>query len=232
MFIRDDIEETAANVEETAEAVTEPEQEVQPVSPTEQIDQTKAFATRLKEEKAKAKLEARQEIAQSFGYNTWDEYITSQTDSKLVDKGLDPDTVRPVLQELIKNDPEYIEAMKIKAERDELEKELFAKNSIDQLNATFGTSFKSVNDLDPDTVKLWNSGVPLEKAFAANNWSTIKDNAVKKATTIDNGKSHLKSVAGSSEQTKSVDLSAEQLAVFKTFGISEEAAREYVNRKK
>ena len=67
---------------------------------------------------------------------------------------------------------------------------MFATNSLKELNDTFGTTFTSVDELDPETVKLWNQGTPLKKAFAANNWELIRDNAVKKASsTQDNGKS-------------------------------------------
>lgn len=237
MFIvddeQDDIQEQAANVEETETVDTEQpaEETKQPTSPVEPVDQTKAFAARLKEEKAKAKLEAREEIAKSFGYNSWTEYADAQTNNKLLDKGLDPDSVRPVLKDLIREDPEYQEAMKYKAEKEALEKELFATNSLKVLNDTFGTNYSSINDLDPETVKLWNQGTPLEKAFAANNWEMIRDNAVKKASAPkDSGKSHLKQVTGSSQPNTTRELSKDALNAFKIFGYTEEQAREYVNR--
>ena len=240
MFILDDdvndIEEQAANVDETETVETEQstEETKQPTSPVETVDQTKAFATRLKEEKAKAKLEAREEIAKSFGYNNWAEYADAQTNNKLLDKGLDPDSVRPVLKDLIREDPDYQEAMKYKAEKEALEKELFATNSLKALNDKFGTAYSSIDELDPETIKLWNAGTPLEKAYAANNWESIRDAAVKKASVQkDNGKSHLKQVTGSSQQSNTVrEISKEELNVFKMFGFTEEQAKEYVNRTK
>ena len=224
MFIEDEIE-AAANVDETVEETVE-----QPTSPVEKVDQTKAFATRLKEEKAKAKLEAREEIAQSFGYNNWQEYVNAQTNNKLLDNGLDPDTVRPVLKDLIKEDPDYVEAMRYKAEKEALEKEIFASNSIQELNNTFGTAFKSVDELDPETIKLWNQGTPLVNAFAANNWGKLQEMAAKKAVPKDNGKAHLKTVTGSSEKAKTRNISTDEMKVFNMFGFSAEQARDYVNR--
>lgn len=232
MFIvddeEDDIQEQAANVED--ETVEETE-ETQPTSPVEKVDQTKAFAARLKEEKAKAKLEAKEEIAKSFGYSSWSEYADAQTNNKLLDKGFDPDSVRPVLKDLIREDPEYQEAMQFKAEKEALEKELFATNSLKMLNDRFGTAYSSVDELDPETVKMWNAGTPLEKAYAANNWESIRDTAVKKASVQkDNGKSHLKQVTGSSQQTSTREISNDELSVFKSFGFTESQAREYINR--
>lgn len=221
--------EVADNVEETVEETVED----QSTSPVEKVDQTKAFAARLKQEKAKAKQEAKEEIAQSFGYASWKEYSDAQTNNKLLDNGLDPESVRPVLQDLIKNDPEYLEAMKYKAEKEELEKELFAKMSIEALNAKFGTTYKSVDELDPETIADWNKGTPLEKAFAANNYSKLVEMAVKKANVMkDNGKSHMKTVTGSSTQTTTREISKDELAVARAFGFTEAQFKEYVNRTK
>jgi hypothetical protein len=229
MFEEENVEIKAAKVEDADLKSISDEQPTSPVD--ESVNRTKAFATRLKEEKAKAKDEARSEIAQSFGYDSWESYMEAQTNNKLIDKGLDPDSVRPVIKDLIKNDPEYVEAMKYKAEKEELEKELFASNALQALNNTFGTAYKSINELDEETIDMWNKGTPLEKAFAANNWSRLQDMAVK-ASSRDNGKSHLKTVVGSGEQTQTRELSKDELKVFASFGISEERAKEYLNRTK
>lgn len=226
MFIEDEIE-AADNVVDTAE---QEESVEQPTSPVENVDQTKAFATRLKEEKAKAKLEAREEIAQSFGYSNWQEYADAQTNNKLLDNGLDPDAVRPVLKDLIKEDPDYVEAMRYKAEKEALEKEIFASNSIQELNNTFGTVFTSIDELDPETIKLWNQGTPLVNAFAANHWVKLQELAVKKAVPRDSGKSHLKTVTGSSEKAKTRNISTDEMKVFNIFGFSAEQAQNYINR--
>lgn len=223
-------EEQAANVDEALE--TEVSNETQPTSPVEQVDQTKAFAQRLKQEKAKAKDEAKKEIAESFGYNSWQEYVDAQTNNKIIDKGMDPDAVKDILKDLIYTNPEYVEAMKYKQEKEELEKEIFASNSIEQLNKTYGTNYKSVNELDKQTIDAWNAGTPLVNAYAAYNMSTIIDSAVKKAMAArDSGKSHLKTVSGSSEESKTREISQDELRVAKAFGLDEAKFKEYVNKK-
>ena len=223
-------EEQAANVDEALE--TKVSNETQPTSPVEQVDQTKAFAQRLKQEKAKAKDEAKKEIAESFGYNSWQEYVDAQTNNKIIDKGMDPDAVKDILKDLIYTNPEYVEAMKYKQEKEELEKEIFASNSIEQLNKTYGTNYKSVNELDKQTIDAWNAGTPLVNAYAAYNMSTIIDSAVKKAMAArDSGKSHLKTVSGSSEESKTREISQDELRVAKAFGLDETKFKEYVNKK-
>ena len=223
-------EEQAANVDEALE--TDVSNDTQPTSPVEQVDQTKAFAQRLKQEKAKAKDEAKKEIAESFGYNSWQEYVDAQTNNKIIDKGMDPDAVKDILKDLIYTNPEYVEAMKYKQEKEELEKEIFASNSIEQLNKTYGTNYKSVNELDKQTIDAWNAGTPLVNAYAAYNMSTIIDSAVKKAMAArDSGKSHLKTVSGSSEESKTREISQDELRVAKAFGLDETKFKEYVNKK-
>lgn len=224
-----EIEEQAANVDESLETSSN---ETQPTSPVETVDQTKAFAQRLKQEKAKAKEEARKEIAESFGYNSWQEYVDAQTNDKIIGKGMDPDAVKDVLKDLIYTNPDYVEAMKYKQEKEELEKEIFASNSIEQLNKTYGTNYKSVDELDKQTIDAWNAGTPLVNAYAAYNMSTIIDSAVKKAMAArDSGKSHLKNVSGSSEESTTREISQDELRVAKAFGLDETKFKEYVNKK-
>ena len=223
-------EEQAANVDEALE--TEGSNETRPTSTVEEIDQTEAFAQRLEQERAKAKDEAKKEIAESFGYNSWQEYVDAQTNNKIIDKGMDPDAVKDILKDLIYTNPEYVEAMKYKQEKEELEKEIFASNSIEQLNKTYGTNYKSVNELDKQTIDAWNAGTPLVNAYAAYNMSTIIDSAVKKAMAArDSGKSHLKTVSGSSEESKTREISQDELRVAKAFGLDETKFKEYVNKK-
>ena len=224
-----EIEEQAANTEVQNEQITQ--EETQSTPPVENVDQTQAFAKRLKEEKAKAKLEARQEIAESFGYNSWQEYADAQTNNKILDKGMDPDAVKDILKDLIYTNPEYVEAMKYKQEKEELEKEIFASNSIKQLNETYGTSYKSVDELDKQTNDACNAGTPLVNAYAAYNMSTIVDSAVKKAMSArDNGKSHLKNVSGSVEESKTREVSHDEVRIAKAFGFSEDQLNDYIKK--
>lgn len=222
-----EIDEQAANTEVQNEP--EVQEETQSTSPVE--TETQAFARRLKEEKAKAKLEARQEIAESYGYANWQEYADAQTNNKILDKGMDPDAVKDILKDLIYTNPEYIEAMKYKQEKEELEKEIFASNSLKQLNETYGTNFTSVGQLDSTTRDMWNAGIPLIKAYAANNMESIVANAVKKTVaTRDNGKSHLTNINGSSEEVKVRQVSQEELRVAKLLGLNEDKFKEYVKK--
>lgn len=161
-----DIEDEMAD---NTEIVEKQESEITTPVINQEVDQTKAFAKRLKESTEKARIEERENIAKSFGYESWSEYLDAQTNNKILDKGLDPEAIKPMIKELIQNDPDYLDAMAIKKEKENLEKEFFAQTAIKDLNEKFGTKYASVNDLDEETITMWNKGISLEKAYAANN---------------------------------------------------------------
>lgn len=149
------------------------EESTSPVEQTEQVDATKAFAKRLKEETIKIREEERANLAKTLGYETYDDMVKHQQDSKMLQDGYDPETLRPMLNDLLKTSPEYVEAMQYKKEKEELEKELFVKDSLKQLNESLGTTFTDIKDLDKDTIDLWNKGLPLDKAYAAANYTKL-----------------------------------------------------------
>ena len=47
----------------------------------------------------------------------------------------------------------------------------------------------------------------------------------------DSGKSHLKTVSGSAEESKTREISQDELRVAKAFGLDETKFKEYVNKK-
>lgn len=224
----------ADNVDEfeNEDVLTQETQQPDPQS-EQDITQTQAFSKRLSEATKKVRAEAvaetRQSIAESFGYDSWDEYLKAQQSSAISNKGYEPDEVLPLIKEAMKSDPEYIEAMKYKAEKEELEKTLWAKNSLMDLNAEYGTDFKSVDELDKDTIDLWNKGVDLKKAYAANNMSKIIDARVAQAKSKQSGKDHL-TEPKSGAQGEVRNLSSNELKVFKLFNpdATDEEIREFV----
>lgn len=205
-----------------------PTEDPKPKDPTT----TQIFAKRLKESTEKARAEERLNIAQLNGFTTWEEYQENISNSKLLDKGLDPDKVKPILKELIQNDPEYKEAIAIRKEKEKLEQELWAKTQLENLNKKFNTSFTKIDELDADTVDLWNKGVDLEKAYAAYNYDKISKAPPAKK---EDGKTHLNNPTvqqpTGGERRKPT---SEELRWFKVLnkGKSEEEYIKYMNKEK
>ena len=115
------LEELFKDEEESVGTPTEePKPEKEPESTTPPVDNTKAFSERLKKEREKLKTE----LAQELGYESWEKATEDRTNNTLLNKGIDPDTVKPILKDLLKSDPDYIAAIEYKKEKEELEKRL------------------------------------------------------------------------------------------------------------
>jgi len=227
----EDIEKVADNIEETSTA----EEVEQSASPTETpVDQTKAFAKRLKEEVEKARTSERENIAKSYGYESWEDFNKHQTDSKLLDSGLDPETVRPVLKDLIQSDPDYIEGIRYKQEKQKLEADIWAEQELQRMNSKLGTSLKDVSELDEKTVELWNKGMSLEQAYVSQHFEELQQKAIASTkSSIGSGKEHLSNNTNSSTTGVTRELSAEEMRIFKRINpdMSDEAIKEYINKR-
>ena len=225
----EDTLDTAANpVEvETAESTE------QTASPTEKVTETQVFAKRLKEATEKARADEREQIAHSYGYDSWAEYNKAQTDHKLLDNGLDPETVRPVLQDLIKNDPDYLEGMRYREEKIKQEANIWANQELQRLNSKLGLNIASVDDLDPATVKLWNNGMPLEKAYVSEHFDELRNKTIEATkTAIGSGKDHLNNVEGSTTPPSQTSISDREMRMFKALNpyASDDEIKAYINK--
>lgn len=134
----------------TPESETPPVEEPAPKDAPPAVDQTKAFSERLKKEKEKMKAE----LAKELGYESWEKAMSEKAQSALLDSGIDPEKVKPIIKDLLKSDPDYVAAIEYKKDREELEKKLWADNEIKNLNSKFGLGLKSVEDLDENVIKL------------------------------------------------------------------------------
>lgn len=224
--MEENLEEMADNVDEVVEVHTE-----QPASPAD--NGAKAYAERLNRDRERIRSEERERIAQDFGYTSWDEYREAQTNSKLLDNGLDPETVRPVLKDIIKSDPDYIEAMEYKKREEALKAREWGEGEVRKLNSKFGTTFNSIDELDEETVKLFNNGMSLEKAYVSQHYDELEEKAIKKAK-IDTGKEHLKKDEGtpSTETVKKVEVTDAEFRKFKSINpyATDEEIKAYIER--
>ena len=185
----------------------------QPVPPTDgnpeniPVDQTKAFAERLKTERVKIEREARNELAQSLGYDSWEDLKRENEDKMLTASGLDAEKVKPIVDKLVETHPDVIEAKKLKDEKaaEDLKKE--------ETDALFSLNQK---------------GVPLDKAYAAEHF----DDLVKSHAPSRLSKDHLSPVGSSGSSTPPRVISEQEMALMRRFnpGVSDDDIRKYINK--
>lgn len=187
--------------------------------PEEDVSKTQAFAHRLKESTEKARKEEREAIAKSFGYESY-EAMTKQRESNLMkDKGLDPDQVAPVVEELVQkrlnNDPRM-------KELEELRKRQiadFAKKEIAEITELTDGEITSINQLSPEVIDVWKKSGSLKKAYMEVEGINLvnKIKAGKSKGTTD----HLANPSGISGQTKAQrPLTQQEKNIWKIFNPS------------
>lgn len=139
--------------------------ETPPTNETEDVTKTQSFARRLKEEKEKAYKEAQNEIAASLGYSSYDELQKHKQNRLLEEKGLDPELVNPVVDEIVKKrlaeDPRMKELEELK-QRQITE---FAKKELEDVNKLAGTNFASLEEVPKDVIEDWKKTGSLKKSY-------------------------------------------------------------------
>lgn len=139
--------------------------ETPPTNETEDVTKTQSFARRLKEEKEKAYKEAQNEIAASLGYSSYDELQKHKQNQLLEEKGLDPELVNPVVDEIVKKrlaeDPRMKELEELK-QRQITE---FAKKELEDVNKLAGTNFVSLEEVPKDVIEDWKKTGSLKKSY-------------------------------------------------------------------
>lgn len=205
---------TPASTDETPPAQgNEPKKEE--VTP-DNVTTTQAFARRLKEKTEEAIGTERERIAKSLGYGSYEEMVTAQEDRKLRDKGFDPETAKPVIDELVearlKNDPRLQELEAYKAKQ----VEEYGKRELEELTKLTGGKITSLEQVPQDVITLWKTTGSLKAAYMQLHGEALI--AEVRAQQLKGSTDHLRSPAGSpSTPTNTRPLTDEEKRVWRTF---------------
>lgn len=124
-------------------------------------EETKAFAKRL----SKKINDEREAIAKTMGFNSYDDMIKSRELKLMEDKGLDPEQVSPVLDELVQqrlnNDPRMKELEMLR--RKQIEE--FGKQELAEITKLTGGEITSLTQLPREVIDLWKSKGSLKSAY-------------------------------------------------------------------
>lgn len=166
-LFNDDVEQETPPAEEN----TDPQTEVQTETgeATEQkpnnVEQTKAFAKRLRESTDKARSEEREAIAKSLGYDSYAAMMSQRESQQIKDKGFDPDEVSPLVNELVK---QRIDADPRMKELEDLRKRNladFAKREMAQITQLTGGRITRLDQLPKEVIDSWKQKGSLKSAF-------------------------------------------------------------------
>lgn len=166
LFNDDAAQETPPATEETNTQETGDNNGTEDTGNTQSgVDTTKAFAKRLKESTDKAVAIERENIAKSFGYNSYEELQKSRERKVFEDNGLDQSVVSPVIEELVKqridNDPRMKE---LEGYRNQQVKE-FGRKELAELKELTGGKIVSTAQLSRDVLNEWAKSGSLVDAY-------------------------------------------------------------------
>lgn len=132
---------------------------------TTNVTETQAFARRLKEATTKARNEERESIAKSLGYENFAAMQRSREEDMLKEKGLDPEDVSPVVEQLVKKrlaeDPLMQELEAYRNER----LQAWAQKELTELSELTDGKISKMEDIPKDVLELWKTKGSLKKAY-------------------------------------------------------------------
>lgn len=136
-----------------------------PNSSNTKITETQAFAHRLKESTEKAVQKERENIAKQFGYDSYEAMLAAKERDLLEQKGLDPEEVAPVVEQIVKDrlaqDPRMQELEQFRQQR----MQQWAEQEVAELKDLTGGEIQKLEDVPPEVIELWKSKGSLKAAY-------------------------------------------------------------------
>lgn len=179
-------------------------------------DTTKAFSKRLRESTEKARKEEREAIAKSLGYTSYDDMLKKREERLYEDKGLNPQDVSPIVDEIIKqrleNDPRIKELETLRNH----EVQEFAKRELAIIKELTGGEITSLAQLPKEVIDSWKKKGSLKSAYLEIEGEKLINKIRGEQSRGSTG--HLQSPTGTSGgASKTRPLTAEEKAIWKQF---------------
>lgn len=158
-FLEDDRADTPQ-----AEEDIETPPATQPDSP-ESIETTKAFANRLKDATTKARAAEREDIAKSLGFESFEAMQKNKETKLLEEKGLDPEEVTPIVEELLQKRLAEDPRLKDLEEFRQTRIQEWGKKELAEITALTGGKISKIEQVPKDVIDLWKQKGSLKAAY-------------------------------------------------------------------
>ena len=224
----------AAQEDESSPATQPNESDVEPLAQTNgntkpPVTETQAFAHRLKEATSKARNEERESIAKSLGYESYADMQQKREAEILRDKGLDPEDVSPVVEQLVQKrlaeDPRLKEFDSFKQER----VSAWAQKELAELKELTDGKISKFEDVPKDVIESWKTKGSLTAAYMElHGVELIRETRANVASGQSRGSTgHLASPQGAPANTGNLNkrpFTAQERDVYKLFnpGVTDE----------
>ena len=134
-------------------------------NPDTKVTETQAFAHRLKEEREKVRIEERESLAKSLGFENYGELQKTREEDLFKDKGLDIEEASPIIEEIVKRrleeDPRFKELEGYRQQR----VSEWAKKELADIKELTGGKISKLDDVPKDVIELWKTKGSLKAAY-------------------------------------------------------------------
>lgn len=203
-----DIDVDALFSDDPEDGTPEPET---PPAPTA-TPETKAVSKRINEVRAQTERETREAMAKELGYESYAAMKQAKEKKVLTDAGLDEESAKVVdklVEQRLADDPRLKRLEAIEKQQ----QEVFVAKQLAAINTAAGTSFKSISELPPETLALWEKIGDLKQAYYATQGDTI---FAKRSAAGQNGSTaHLANPGSNGGGTKTRGLTEEEKALWR-----------------
>ena len=187
------------------------------------VETTKAFATRLKESTDKARREERDASAKELGYQSYADMQEKRSKQIIEDKGLDPEEVTPIVEQLVKERLESDPRMQELESYRKQQRAEYAKKELAEITKLTDGEVTSLAQLSKEVIEEWQKSGSLKSAYL----KLEGENLLNKARNGQNkgGTSHMNFASGNApEHNAQRHLTNKEKDMWRFFnpGISEE----------
>lgn len=181
-----------------------------PPAPTA-TPETKAVSKRINEVRAQTERETREAMAKELGYESYAAMKQAKEKKVLTDAGLDEESAKVVdkiVEQRLADDPR----LKKLAAIEKQQQEAFVASQLAAINSAAGTDFKSIDQLPPETLALWEKIGDLKQAYYATQGDAI---FAKRRAASENGSTAHLANPGRSGGAKTRGLTEEEKAMWR-----------------
>lgn len=178
-------------------------------------DMTKAVSERINVVRRKTEKETQDRIAKDLGYESYEDLQKAKEKKLIKDAGLDEDDISGVVEQIVNKRIAEDPRMKKLEEYEAQEKNKFVTSQLDEINKLIGNNtYKSVEELPKDTLKLWETTGNLKQAFLATQGESL---LVKSRSSQMNGSTnHLADPSNGTTGKKARHLNEEEKAIWRS----------------
>lgn len=208
-------EEDVVDIDVDALFNDEPEEtpENNPAPTNDPTPETKAVSKRINEVRAQTERETREAMAKELGYESYNAMKKAKEKKMLEDAGLDEAAVSDVVKKLVDarlaDDPRLKKLADIEA----AEKNKFVASQLAEINKATGMNFKSLDQLPPETLEVWQKTGNLKQAYFATQGEALL--AGKVARAANGSTAHLANPGSAGGSAKQRPLTDEEKAMWR-----------------